>query len=73
MHGGRIDFVENKFLPDGQATKTTNGLDKSKCYRVSLVEKVVTPVGIPVVAPGKAPAGILSVGSLMVEGLHKPL
>ena len=72
MHGGRIDFVKNIFLLDGQAMKSRNGLDKNKCYRVSLAEKIVLTAGSCVVAPGKVPAGILPVGSWMVEGLHKP-
>ena len=42
MHGKRIDFVENKFLLDGQAMQTCSSLEKNKCYRVSLVEKTHT-------------------------------
>ena len=72
IHGGRTDFVENKFLLDGQPMKTRNGLDKSKCYRVSLAKQVVMSAGSCIVAPGKVLAGILPVGSWMVEGLYKP-
>ena len=44
MPGGRIDFVENQFLLVGQAINNRNGLDKNKCYRVSLAEKIVIPI-----------------------------
>ena len=51
--------------------KTRSRLDKIKCYREPLTEKVVISVESHVVAPGKVPVGILPVGSWMVEGSHK--
>ena len=49
-----------------------NGLDRNKCYGVSLSEKVVIQAGSRVIAPGKISTGILPSGDWMVEGLHKP-
>ena len=72
MHGGEIDFSRNKFALGGKTMKTINGLQRGKCYRVSVAEKVVIPAGSRMVVPGKVPAGILAGGSWMVEGLSRP-
>ena len=65
MYGGKINFVQNKLM--GYTMKTRNGLDKNKCSRVSIEIKIVIPVGSRVVAPGNVPAGILPVGSWILE------
>lgn len=72
IHGGNIDFANNKFSLGGKVVMTRNGLSRNKCYRVSLAEKVVIPAGSRMVVPGKVPAGVLPGGSWMVEALSKP-
>ena len=72
MYGGKIDFCTNKFFLGGYPMSTRNGLDRNKCYRVSLAEKIVIPAGSQVIVPGKISTGILPGGGWMVEGLHKP-
>ena len=72
MHGGKIDIFTNKFFLGGHPMTTRNGLDRNKCYRVSLAEKIVIPAGGRVITPGKISAGILPDGDWMVESLHKP-
>ena len=72
MHGCKIDFCTNMFFSGGHSMSTRNALDRNKCYRVSLAEKVAILAGSRVIAPGKISAGILPSGDWMVEGLHKP-
>ena len=57
MHGGRIDFANNKFYLGGKQMKTMDGLTRDRCYRVSVAEQVTIPAGSRMIIPGKFQLG----------------
>jgi hypothetical protein len=71
-HQGSIDFGRSKFTLNGITMPTRCGLERNKCYRVALSEKVVLPAGSRKIVRGKVPAGVLGEGSWMVDSLSKP-
>ena len=55
IHNGGIDFESNQFSLGGRMLSTKSGLNRNKCYRVSLTEKVVLPARNRMRVAGKVP------------------